>query len=92
MPGRAIVNNFIKKIRLGEKHPLRCPFQCIKTCDVSSSPYCIISALFSAFKGNPESGFAFAGSNAYRATTIMSVKEVFRQLNSEFLKAKLNEI
>ena len=92
MPGRAIVNNFIKKIRLGEKHPLRCPFQCIKTCDVSSSPYCIISALFSAFKGNLESGFAFAGSNAYRATKITSVKEVFRELKAEFITAKQNEI
>ena len=76
MPGRAIVNDFIDKIRQGKRHPLRCPFKCIKTCDISSSPYCIISALFNAFKGNLESGFAFAGSNAFRATKIQSVKEV----------------
>jgi NAD(P)H-dependent flavin oxidoreductase YrpB (nitropropane dioxygenase family) len=84
MPGRAIVNNFIDKIRQGKRHPLRCPFKCIKTCDVSSSPYCIISALFNAFKGNLESGFVFAGSNAFRATKIQSVKEVFMELKSEF--------
>jgi NAD(P)H-dependent flavin oxidoreductase YrpB (nitropropane dioxygenase family) len=84
MPGRAIVNNFIDKIRQGKKHPLKCPFKCIKTCDVSSSPYCIISALFNAFKGNLESGFVFAGSNAFRATKIQSVKEVFRELIYEF--------
>jgi len=91
MPGRAIMNTFINKIREGKKHPLRCPFKCIKTCDVSSSPYCIISALFSAFKGNFESGFAFAGSNAFRATKIQTVKEVFRELTSEFsLAMKLN--
>jgi nitronate monooxygenase len=92
MPGRAIVNNFIDKIRQGKKHPLRCPFQCIKTCDVSSSPYCIISALFNAFKGNLEAGFVFAGSNAFRATKIQSVKEVFRELISEFDAARLNAV
>lgn len=89
MPGRAIKNNFIEKIRQGKKSPLNCPFKCIKTCDVSSSPYCIITALFSAFKGNLEAGFAFAGSNAFKATSIHSVKEVFQDLKAEFLQAKL---
>lgn len=84
MPGRAIVNSFIEKIRQGKKHPLKCPFKCIKTCDVSSSPYCIITALFNAFKGNLESGFAFAGSNAFRATKIQSVKEIFMELIADF--------
>jgi NAD(P)H-dependent flavin oxidoreductase YrpB (nitropropane dioxygenase family) len=88
MPGRAIVNSFIDKVRLGKKHPFTCPFQCIKTCDVSSSPYCIISALFNAFKGNFEGGFAFAGSNAFRATKIQSVKEIFAELLDDFSKAK----
>ncbi len=88
MPGRAILNNFIEKIRQGKKHPLKCPFKCIKTCDVTSSPYCIISALFNAFNGNLESGFAFAGSNAYRASKIQSVREVFRELLSEFSLAE----
>lgn len=88
MPGRAIMNSFIDKIRQGKKSPINCPFKCIKTCDVSSSPYCIISALFSAFKGNLEAGFAFAGSNAFRATGIITVKELFRELKSDFYLAK----
>jgi nitronate monooxygenase len=87
MPGRAIGNSFIEKVRNGKKHPLNCPFQCIKTCDVSASPYCIISALFSAFKGNLEGGFAFAGSNAFKATKIQSVKEIFMELKNEFSNA-----
>jgi nitronate monooxygenase len=90
MPGRAIINAFIDKIRQGKKHPIRCPFKCIKTCDISSSPYCIISALFSAFKGNLASGFAFAGSNAFRATRIQTVREVFMELISEFNLAEEN--
>lgn len=84
MPGRAIVNSFIEKVRAGKKTPFSCPFQCIKTCDVSSSPYCIITALMNAFKGNLEAGFAFAGSNAFKATKISSVKEVFAELLEEY--------
>jgi len=84
MPGRAILNEFLEKVKQGKKQPIHCPFKCIKTCDVSSSPYCIITALISALKGNFNNGYAFAGSNAFRATTIISVKETFARLLKEF--------
>lgn len=87
MPGRAIANSFIEKIKKGLKTPLKCPFQCIKTCDVSKSPYCIITALFNAYKGNMKNGYAFAGSNAYLANKITTVKEVFSELMDEFKEA-----
>lgn len=88
MPGRAIFSNFIQKIRDGQKQPKVCPFNCIKTCDINKSPYCIIAALYSAFKGNMDNGYAFAGSNAFKATKIVSVKETFRLLLEEFNKDK----
>jgi hypothetical protein len=84
MPGRAILSNFITKVRDGKKQPKKCPFKCIKTCDISKSPYCIILALISAFKGNFENGYAFAGANAFRATKITSVKELFQTLLDEY--------
>lgn len=84
MPGRAIFSNFIQKIKDGKKQPKTCPFNCIKTCDINKSPYCIIAALYSAFRGNMENGYAFAGANAFKATSIMSVKETFRTLIEEF--------
>jgi len=84
MPGRAILSNFIKKVRDGKKQPKQCPFKCIKTCDISKSPYCIIVALINALKGNFENGYAFAGSNAFRATKIYSVKEIFQSLLNEY--------
>ncbi len=84
MPGRAITNSFLEKVRQGKKVPLKCPFKCIKTCDISSSPYCIITALINAVKGNFTGGYAFAGSNAFRATTITSVKETIKNLIKEF--------
>jgi len=88
MPGRAILSNFIKKVRDGKKQPKKCPFKCIKTCDISKSPYCIIIALINALKGNFENGYAFAGANAFRATKISSVKEIFQSLIKEYSDSK----
>lgn len=88
MPGRAIFSSFISKVRDGKKQPKACPFKCIRTCDISKSPYCIIVALMNALKGNFEAGYAFAGANAYRATRIFSVKEVFQSLIAEYRNSK----
>jgi len=88
MPGRAILSSFIEKVKAGKKQPKKCPFKCIKTCDISKSPYCIIVALMNAFKGNFENGYAFAGANAFRATGISSVKEVFQSLLAEYKGSK----
>mgnify|MGYP000251930236 CR=1 FL=1 len=87
MPGRAINNSFLEKVKQGLKRPVKCPFHCIRTCDVSSSPYCIITALYNAYKGNMRSGYAFAGSNAYLADKITTVKEIFRELVDDFQSA-----
>src|SRR5690554_6878302 len=52
LPGRAIRNEFIEKINRGEKRPVKCPYKCLKTCDVEKTPYCIFAALLNAMKGN----------------------------------------
>ena len=88
MPGRAIHCSFLEKVKAGIKQPKACPFNCIKTCDISRSPYCIVTALYNAFKGNFENGYAFAGSNAWRANKITSVRETITELMNEW-KAKL---
>ncbi|HUX56046.1 MAG TPA: nitronate monooxygenase family protein [Bacteroidales bacterium] len=88
MPGRAIHSNFLTKVKEGRKQPKKCPFKCIKTCDISKSPYCIIFALINALKGNFENGYAFAGANAFRATKISSVKEIFQSLLQEYKESK----
>ena len=87
MPGRAIRNEFIEKINRGEKRPVKCPYKCLKTCDIESTPYCIVAALINALKGNFYNGFAFAGSNAFIATKIISVKETIDSLIREFKEA-----
>jgi nitronate monooxygenase len=87
MPGRAIRHEFIDKINRGEKRPIKCPYKCLKTCDIEKTPYCIFAALMSAMKGNFFNGYAFAGSNAWKTSRIISVKETFEALKQEFLEA-----
>jgi nitronate monooxygenase len=92
MPGRAVFNNFLQKVKNGEKQPKSCPVHCIKTCDISKSPYCIMSALYSAFKGKMSTGYAFCGSNAFRATKIEKVRDIFNELKADYKKLKSPKI
>ncbi len=84
MPGRAIRNGFLDKVKEGLKKPMSCPFNCIKTCDVTNSPYCIMLALYNAFRGRMEHGYAFCGTNAWRSDKIVSVKELVLSIKKEF--------
>lgn len=83
MPGRAFDGEFIQNVAEGKEKPRSCAFHCIKTCDYTKSPYCIIEALYNAAKGNMKKGYAFAGANAYLANKIRSVKEVIDQLKND---------
>lgn len=84
LPGRAIRNRFLDDVESGHKQPYECDFQCIITCDVENSPYCIAYALLNARDGNFDEGFAFAGANAWRAKEIIPVKQLFNELQEEY--------
>ena len=90
MPGRAISGEFTRKIKSGSEKPRRCAFHCIKTCDYTKSPYCIIKALYNAAKGNIQKGYAFAGANAFLSQKIVSVRETIDTLKKEFMQAKVS--
>jgi nitronate monooxygenase len=87
LPGRAIRNGFLDDISHGKRRLFKCPYRCLRTCDVKNSPYCIADALVSAYYGNLGRGFAFAGANAWRTTAIISVKELFRAILGEYRDA-----
>lgn len=84
MPGRAVRSSFLESVKEGLKKPKQCAFNCIRTCDVVHSPYCIMLALYNAFKGRLEQGYAFAGANAWRAEKIESVKSLMQSLTAEY--------
>ncbi len=88
MPGRAIIGEFIRRVKEGKTRPRKCAFHCIKTCDYTKSPYCIMIALYNAAKGNLSRGYAFAGANAFLAKKITSVKETIESLKNEFNSAE----
>ncbi len=89
MPGRAISGDFIDKVNRGEKSPVKCPHKCLRTCNIETTPYCIIAALVNAMKGNLYNGFAFAGTNAFLAKKIISVEETMNTIAKEFKAATL---
>ncbi len=80
LPGRVIGSKFVDRINNGETRPVSCPWKCLKSCDYKNVPYCISEILHNSSRGKLDIGFSFAGSNAYRATEIVSVKELFDEL------------
>ena len=92
MPGRALKGEFLERVKLGLTRPKSCPYNCLHTCDYKVVPYCIILTLYNAYKGNMNKGYAFAGSNAYLATKITSVKEIIDDLILHFKKAEKEAI
>jgi nitronate monooxygenase len=84
LPGRAILNQYLKDVAEGIRKPYKCSWQCLRTCDVQNAPYCIAEALTNAKEGLLEEGFAFAGANAYRVNEIVSVKSLIESLVREY--------
>ena len=81
--GRAINNKFIEDAKMGLRKPIKCITNCLKPCKPTEVQYCIANALINAQKGNLNSGFAFAGTNAYKINKIISVKELMEELVEE---------
>jgi len=90
LPGRAVMNKFLEEVSSGVRKPFKCSWKCLKTCNFKKAPYCIALALANAQQGKLEDGFAFAGSNAYCADKIISVKELIANLSEEYEKASSN--
>lgn len=58
MPGRAILNPFLEKVKT-EKCKIKHCYQCIVTCDKKTIPYCITEALVNAAEGRVDEGLLF---------------------------------
>ena len=82
MPGRAINNKFIKGVEEHRECITKC-YQCIKTCKIETTPYCITKALINAVNGVVDDGLIFCGSNVNRCKEIVSVKSLLQELMGE---------
>lgn len=80
MPGRAIMNSFMKRVMSGEHIlPGKC-LGCLRNCNPKEIPYCITEALVHAAKGEVDEALLFCGANAYKAQKLETVKEVMDSL------------
>lgn len=83
MPGRAILNPFLRKIQNGEQiRPEKC-HGCLKNCKPAEIPYCITDALIHAAKGEVDEALLFCGAEAWKAQKIQTVEEVIQELLGE---------
>lgn len=87
LPGRVLNSEFVKKIKRGETMPFECRYQCLRTCDAETAPYCIAKVLANAANGNLDEAFVFAGANAYKCTEIIPVKKLVEELKQELAAA-----
>lgn len=79
MPGRAIYNKFIMNTEKEKSKITKC-YNCIKTCNITNTPYCITKALINAVKGNVDEALIFCGSNVDKIKEIVSVKALMQEL------------
>lgn len=80
MPGRAILNDFIKH----PKGNSTCLYHCLSGCSITDIPYCISEALINAVTEKTDDALLFCGSNAYRAKELEYVKDIFTEIQSAF--------
>ncbi len=63
--------------------PIRCPYQCLKTCNPATAPYCVAEALCNASVGDIDNAIVFSGTNVTRIKKIVPVKELIDELVHE---------
>lgn len=79
MPGRAIRNDFIKRVEK-EKQPVDKCYNCMKKCNPNEVPYCITKALVDAVNGDINNGLIFCGANVGRINEMTTVHELMKEL------------
>ncbi|MDO5416552.1 MAG: nitronate monooxygenase family protein [Lachnospiraceae bacterium] len=79
MPGRAIWNPFLQKVKESPEKITRC-FRCLEHCNPASAPYCITMALVRAALGQVDDALLFCGYNAWKCEKMETVAEVMADL------------
>ena len=82
MPGRALNNGFVQRTKLRQE-PIRHCWNCLRTCDRKTIPYCITQALINAAKGDLDNALIFCGDEVGRIHEMTTVPELMRELCGE---------
>ncbi len=84
LPGRALNNKFVQKLKRGDELIKAKCISCLKDC---SKVYCIMDALERGRQGDLENGLVFCGERVGEIKDILPVKEIFKKLVDEYEKA-----
>jgi NAD(P)H-dependent flavin oxidoreductase YrpB (nitropropane dioxygenase family) len=84
LPGRALDNEFLKKVEAGEKIKIDKCYNCISKCNPAETPFCITKALVDSVEGRTEEALVFVGAKAYMLDKIVSVKELMDEFEQAF--------
>ena len=71
-----------KSLNINKPKIKKC-YNCMETCNPSSTPYCISQALINAVNGDIDNALLFCGAEAYKINKIKTVKKVIDELISE---------
>jgi len=77
LPGRAIMNPFVKKILESAAEKTERCMSCLKHCERT---FCIINALIRAQQGDVDTGLVFTGEYIHKIDKILPVKEIIANL------------
>jgi len=80
LPGRAILNQFMKRVTEGEIFPPQKCRQCLEKCSPAEIPYCITERLVNAARGDVDEALLFCGAYSYQAEKMETVKQVIDSL------------
>ena len=82
MPGRALRNAFLERIKGSKQSILKC-YNCLEKCNPAKVPYCITRALIDAVKGDVKNGLIFCGANTGRIHEMTTVHKLMQELIAE---------
>lgn len=82
-PGRAIVNDFVKRTREKGHVSIQKCLRCMIPCTPEDTPYCISEALIQSVKGNVDNGLIFVGTQAAKLNEMKHVDELIHQYIQE---------
>lgn len=80
MPGRAIMNPFLKSVDETGRIAVKKCFNCLEHCNPKDTPYCITKALINAVEGKVNEGLIFCGDNVHRLKEMTTVKALLEEL------------
>lgn len=83
-PARGVRTNLTALVEKREGPAIKCISNCVSPCnrgeEAKAVGFCIADRLSDAYEGNKELGLFFSGTNGYRLTEIISVKELMNKL------------